>query len=196
LLGLHKLRAIRVQRCTLRIDSKVVAGQIEKESIAREPALERYMTLIRRMENDFKGFTVEYIEWSKSIEANELVKAAARNMPLPADVFLQVISHASIKTVELEPKTINLIQGEDWHALIMAYLCHYYVPDSTIEHTRMQQRAGSYQVVDNDLYKTSISGPLLQCVSKAEGQQILSKIHTGTYGGHIGARALAAKVLR
>jgi ribonuclease HI len=109
LLGLHKLRAIRVQRCTLRIDSKVVAGQIEKESIAREPALERYMTLIRRMENDFKGFTVEYIERSKSIEANELVKAATRNMPLPADVFLQVISHASIKTVELESKTINLI---------------------------------------------------------------------------------------
>jgi ribonuclease HI len=28
LLGLHKLRAIGVQRCTLRTDSKVVAGQI------------------------------------------------------------------------------------------------------------------------------------------------------------------------
>jgi ribonuclease HI len=30
LLGLHKLRVIRVQRCTLRTDSKVVARQIEK----------------------------------------------------------------------------------------------------------------------------------------------------------------------
>jgi hypothetical protein len=46
------------------------------------------------------------------------------------------------------------------------------------------------------LYKTSISGPLLQCVSKAKGQEILSEIHAGTCGGHIGARALAAKVLR
>jgi hypothetical protein len=77
----------------------------------------------------------------------------------------------------------------------MAYLHHYYEPDSTIEHTRMQQRAGSYQIVDNDLYKTSISGPLLQCVSKAKGQDILSEIHTGTSGGHIGTRAVATKVL-
>jgi hypothetical protein len=60
----------------------------------------------------------------------------------------------------------------------------------------MQQRERSYQIVDNDLYKTSISGPLLRCVSKDEGQEILLEIHAGTCGGHIGARALPAKVLR
>jgi hypothetical protein len=74
----------------------------------------------------------------------------------------------------------------------MAYLRHYYESDSTVERTRMQQRARSYQIVDNDLYKISISVPLLRCVSKAEGQEILSKIHVGTCGGHIGASALAA----
>jgi hypothetical protein len=77
----------------------------------------------------------------------------------------------------------------------MTYLRHYYEPDSIIKHTRMQQRAGSYQIVDNDLYKTSILDPLLRCVSKAEGQKILSEIHVGTCGGHIGTRALVAKVL-
>jgi hypothetical protein len=78
----------------------------------------------------------------------------------------------------------------------MAHLCHYYEPDSTVEHTRMQQRARSYQIVDNDLYKTSTSGPLLQCINKTEGQDILSVIHIGTCGGHISTRAIAAKVLR
>jgi ribonuclease HI len=34
LLGLPKLRAIRVQTCTLHTDSKVVSSQIEKEFIA------------------------------------------------------------------------------------------------------------------------------------------------------------------
>jgi hypothetical protein len=37
----------------------VVVGQIEIECIAREPTLERYLALIRRMENYFKGFTIE-----------------------------------------------------------------------------------------------------------------------------------------
>jgi ribonuclease HI len=51
LLGLHKVRAIGVQRCTLRIDSKVAAGEIEKVCIAREPTLERYLALIRTTES-------------------------------------------------------------------------------------------------------------------------------------------------
>jgi ribonuclease HI len=49
LLGICKLRAIGGQRCILHTNSKVVAGQIEKECIAREPTLERYLTLIRQM---------------------------------------------------------------------------------------------------------------------------------------------------
>jgi hypothetical protein len=92
----------------------VVVGQIENECIAREPTLERYLALVRRMENYFKGFTIEYIKRTKNAEANELANAATRNTPLLANVFLQVMSHASIKTVESEPKVINVIQGEDW----------------------------------------------------------------------------------
>jgi hypothetical protein len=91
----------------------VVAGQIDKECIAKEPTLERYLALIRRMENYFNGFTVEYIERAKNTKADELVKVVARNTPLPADVFLQVISDTSIKTVEPEPRVINLIQDKD-----------------------------------------------------------------------------------
>jgi ribonuclease HI len=46
LLGLQKLRSIGVQTCVLCTDSKVVSGQIEKECIARESTLERYLTLV------------------------------------------------------------------------------------------------------------------------------------------------------
>jgi hypothetical protein len=59
----------------------------------------------------------------------------------------------------------------------------------------MQQRARAYQLVDNDLYKISVSGPLLPYVSK-EGQQILLEVHARVCGGHIRAKALATKVLR
>jgi hypothetical protein len=37
--------------------------------------------------------------------------------------------------------------------------------------------------------------PLLRCLNKTKGQDNLSKVHTGTCGGHIGACVLAAKVL-
>jgi hypothetical protein len=62
------------------------------------------------MEFSFKDFTVEYIDRNKNAKANELAKATARNTPLPADVFLQTISDASIKTIEPEPRVINRVQ--------------------------------------------------------------------------------------
>jgi hypothetical protein len=80
---------------------------------------------------------VEYIKHNKNAEADQLVKATAHNTPMPTDVFFQVVEDASIKTVSLEPRVINIIKGEDWRALIMAYLRHYYEPDSKNEQTRM-----------------------------------------------------------
>jgi hypothetical protein len=46
------------------------------------------------------------------------------------------------------------------------------------------------------LYKTSIIGPLLRCLSTDEGKELLAQTHSGMCGGHIGARALVAKVFR
>jgi hypothetical protein len=88
-----------------------------------------------------------------------------------------VVEDASVKTVLPEARVINIIKGEDWGALIMAYLCHYYEPDSKNEQTRMQQRAKDYQIVDNELYKTSVFASLLHCISKTEGQTILQEVH-------------------
>jgi hypothetical protein len=85
------------------------------------------------MESYFEGFTVEYIECNKNTEADDLAKVVAHNTLMSADVFFQVLEDTSIKTILPEPRVINIIKGEDWRALIMAYICHYYKPDSKNE---------------------------------------------------------------
>jgi hypothetical protein len=62
------------------------------------------------MESYFKGFIVEYIEQNKNSEADDLAKAAARNTPMPPDVFYQVLEDASVKTPLPEPRLINIIE--------------------------------------------------------------------------------------
>jgi ribonuclease HI len=99
-----------MQTCVLHTDSKVVLGQIEKECIAREPTLERHLALVRRMESYFKGLTVEYIELNKNAEADDLAKAVAHNTLMSTVVFFQVLKDASIKTVLLKPRVINIIE--------------------------------------------------------------------------------------
>jgi hypothetical protein len=78
----------------------------------------------------------------------------------------------------------------------MASLCHHYEPDNSIELTRMQHRAKAYQIIGDEMYKTSVTGPLLRCLRNDEGRNLLTQTHSGVCGGHIGARALAVKVFR
>jgi hypothetical protein len=182
----------------LKIDSKVIAGQMEKECMARDATLEKYLAIITRMENYFKRFTVEHIERAKNIEPDKLAKVAARKATLQLDVFFQTIKDPSVKAVEPEPRMVNIIEGEDWRAPIMAYLHHHYELDNNTELLRMQQRAKAYQVIGDELYKTLVTRPLLRCLSRDEGKELLAQAqtHSGECGGHIGSRTLAAKVFR
>jgi hypothetical protein len=114
-----------------KIDSKVTTSQIEKECMSRDKTLERYPAVVRRMENHLKEFTVEHIKRTKNTEIDELAKVVARKVVLPPGVFFQVIEDPSVKTVDPKPRVVNIIQGENWRASIMAYLHHYYEPDSS-----------------------------------------------------------------
>jgi hypothetical protein len=166
-----------VQYCILKTYSKVVASQIKKECMARDETLERYLAAVRRMENFFKGFTAQHIERTKNTEADELVKAAAKKAVLPPDAFFQLIRDPSVKIVEPEPRMINIIQREGWRAPIMTYLHHHYAPDSGAELIRMQQRAKAYQVIGDDMYKTSVTELLLYHLSRDEGKELLAQTH-------------------
>jgi hypothetical protein len=148
------------------------------------------------MEGFFKGFTVQHIERAKNTEADELAKAAAKKAVLPPDVFFQVIEDPSVKTVEPEPRMINVAQAKGWRAPILTYLHHHYEPDYSTNLTRLQQRAKAYQIIRDELYKVSVTGTLLPCLSRDEGNELLTQTHSGVCRGHIGARALAAKVFK
>jgi ribonuclease HI len=50
ILGLRKLRALGVTTSIIKTDFKVVAGEVEKEYSAKDPALMQYLTTVRSLE--------------------------------------------------------------------------------------------------------------------------------------------------
>jgi hypothetical protein len=78
----------------------------------------------------------------------------------------------------------------------MTYLRHHYEPDSSTELIRIQHRAKAYQIIRDELYKTSVTRPLLRYLSRDEGEELLAQTQLVVCGGHIGARALTTKVFR
>jgi hypothetical protein len=46
LLGLRKLKAMRIRRAILKTDSQVISGHVDKSSKARDPKLEKYLDAV------------------------------------------------------------------------------------------------------------------------------------------------------
>jgi ribonuclease HI len=86
-LGLLKLKAMGIRRATLKSDSQVITGHIDKSSKARDPKLEKYHDTVRRMEASFEGFFVKNIPRAEKEHADLLAKSATQGIPLPSEVF-------------------------------------------------------------------------------------------------------------
>jgi len=91
------MKALGHQNCVIKIDSKVIADHIEKESEAKKPELIEYLETVRAMEKHFKGFTITHIPRAQNDEADRLAKATARKQQLPLDVFFKEISTPSTR---------------------------------------------------------------------------------------------------
>jgi ribonuclease HI len=204
ILGLRKLRALGVTTCIIRTDSKVVAGQVEKDYAAKDPALMQYLAAVRSLERQFKGFTLQHVDRAKNEEVDALAKEAARGEALPSDVFYHVIGTPAVRSPEGLQITndteghriVNLIMIEDWRAPITLFLQRYYHPSDINEAKCLKHRSRDFALIEGQLYKKGVSQPMLKCVTETEGVQILREVHSETCGSHVGPRALAAKVIR
>ena len=90
-----------------------------------------------------------------------MAKAAAKNDPLPPDVFFETIRTGSVNFTEEPAKFVNAISSEDWRSMIMAYLRGHFVPEDEKEEKRLALRARSYSIVNDTLYRGGICAPLL-----------------------------------
>jgi hypothetical protein len=94
----------------------------------------QYLTVVRNLEKQFKGFTLQHVDRAKNEEADALAKVAAKGEALPSDVFYHVIGTPAVRNPEGLQITndaeghhiVNLIMAEDWWAPLTLYLQGHY----------------------------------------------------------------------
>ena len=82
ILGLNKAKALGAKTVLAKTDSQVMAAQVKKEYVAREPELVKYLATVRALERRFQGFTLKHIPRAENTEADELVKAIGNNLSI------------------------------------------------------------------------------------------------------------------
>jgi hypothetical protein len=92
--------------------------------------------------------------------------------------------------------TISPLHSEDWRTEITSFLQGNYLSDDEVYNKRMEARTRSYVIIEGELYKHGVCSPLLKCLSRTEGIELMKEIHAGLCGSHIGYRPLLGKVFK
>ena len=75
--------------------------------------------------------------------------------------------------------------------LIRLYIAMGELPDDRNMAHKVQIQSTRFSLVDGQLYKLSLGGPYLKCLTPEQGQYVLDELHEGICGNHPGGRTLA-----
>jgi hypothetical protein len=125
-----------------------------------------------------------------------LAKSTAHGLPLPSKVFFETIKAPSVELMERAVLAILPVHSEDLRTEIISFLQGNCFSDDKVYNKRMEARTRPYVIIEGELYKYGACSPLLKCLSRTEGQELMKEIHAGLCGSHIGSRPLLGKVFR
>jgi hypothetical protein len=205
---LHGMRAAKemsISRLRCYGDSDLIARQTSATCDTVSPDMIAYHKAIDQLGGYFAGYSVEWIQRKKNEEADTISSIGSLRQPPPPGVVLNVIDKPSVsipKEIDIaEPLALDFTlvamatYSTNWTAPYIAYLDHKVLPQDETEARMIQRRCKSYVMIDNELYKCSVSGIFQHCISSEEGCKILYDIHDGNCGHHAGARSLVAKAI-
>ncbi|XP_073049552.1 uncharacterized protein [Primulina eburnea] len=190
---LARLRAARnvgATRVLIFSDSQLVAQQMKGMYDVKYEKLIEYAREVDRAREKFTEITFEQIPRKENEKADTLAEmAGTMGSWKTRDVVFQVelTPHTSSPAVEQEE--------EDWRTGIVDYLKEGKLPNNHREARKLKTRCSRYVMIGEVLYRTSFAGPLHRCLSYQEADYVLREVHEGCCGNHLGAYALARKVL-
>jgi len=89
-----------------------------------------------------------------------------------------------------------LEEGDTWMTPYRRYLAYGILPAEPREGKRIKRNSARYTLIDGALFRHGFTHPILTCASGDECTRIMSELHEGICGSHVGGRSLASKVIR
>ncbi|XP_051222153.1 uncharacterized protein [Lolium perenne] len=131
----------------------------------------------RAVDQDGTGFSGHFVEWidrSKNEEADTLSRLGSKRKPPPLGLFLDILTRPSVwppREVDIaEPLAPDSVLVEvasnvgDWTEPYMNYLERQIFPMDEREPRMIVRRCKSFTIINQELYKRSISGVFQRCV--------------------------------
>ncbi|XP_061353647.1 uncharacterized protein LOC133298401 [Gastrolobium bilobum] len=186
--GLHQAKELGARKLQIFSDSQLVTSQIGGCYQAKGPLLAKYLDSARQLMAEFENVEVRHIPRNENSRADILSKLASTK---------GWGNHRTVVEQDIPEPTcvMQISESKDWRSTIIGYIENGTLPSQQEEARKLVKDAALYTMVEGQLYRKGIYSPLLKCLSSDRAKYVLSEIHEGINGQHIGGKALARKAL-
>ena len=187
--GLELALVVGADSLSIRSDSQMVVGQVNVEFESKEPRMEKYASLVKQKLSTLSAWKLEHVPRDCNERADALAAVAA-SFPIKETIYLPIyyqlgssILHTQVSKIEEVPPS--------WMDPIRLYIATGELPNDRGRAHKIQIQSARFSLVDEQLYKRSLGGPYLKCLTPEQGQYVLAELHEGICGNHPGGRTLA-----
>ncbi|KFK22510.1 hypothetical protein AALP_AAs72877U000100, partial [Arabis alpina] len=99
-------------------------------------------------------------------------------------------------TTEGEASDTEYSCDKPWMDQIRGYIADGELPKDKWAARKLRAHAARYVLLDGNVFKWRLSGPLLVCVEGIDARRVMEEVHSGSCGNHSGGRALAIRIKR
>ena len=189
LIGLELAVALSIGKLLIQSDSQLVVGQVDEEFKSRDPRMVKYVSLVKQRLSSFPIWKLEHIPRDSNEKANALASVAA-SLPITETIFLPIYYQP---VLSISSPQVNRVDKDlpSWMDPITLYLSTGQLPRERDKAHRLQIQSARFSLVDGQLFKRSLGGPSLKCLTPEQSHYVLAELDEGICGNHSGGRTLA-----
>ena len=106
---------------------------------------------------------------------------------------INTVTNVSVARISV---TIVTTAEPCWMDLIVNFLAEDHISDDEKDASRVRRIASRYWLsADRKLYRRSFGRPYLLCLHPRRVDEVLTELHEGVYGSHMGGRSLAHRAM-
>ena len=193
--GLNLAHSLEVDQLEVCSDSQLVVRQIEDTYEAKSGRMILYLQKVRDLLKKFMLIQVRHVPRAENSRVDALAKlATALQEDLSRSTPVEYLAEPSIDLCDVEVAQVE--PEPNWMDPIWNYIIDGHLSGDPKEAAKIRTRSARFTNHKGSLYKRGFFTPILKCIAGKNIEYVLREVHEGICGNHIGARALAGKVLR
>ena len=158
--------------------------------------------MVKRVMGKFSTAKVIQVSRGQNRHADSFATLAyAKTEDVPRVIKVDLIIEPSINTMtdvgiaRICVTTVSTIEL-CWMDSIVDFLAEDRIPDDEKEASKIRRVASRFWLsTDKKLYRRSFGGPYLLCLHPGKVNEVLTELHEGVCGNHVGGRSLAHRAM-